>query len=176
MISLRRLGTPKTVIKNSAIQICRQATPFPQHVCSGVINLNIDIMLYIIDHRRELKADTVCAIIFQGDCKVKDNRFEWSIDIDYTNQTPITGSKSVIPPSASANDLTIVHISDTHYDPHYREGMNAECGEPACCRLKQGAPTNPAHAAGKWGDYRDCDSPWKAVLDVFMQIKDTHKV
>lgn len=28
--------------------------------------------------------------------------------------------------------------------------------------------------AGKWGDYRNCDSPWIAVENLFNQIKISH--
>lgn len=37
-------------------------------------------------------------------------------------------------------------------------------------------PEFPENGAGYWGDYRDCDSPWVAILDVFTQINQTHPV
>jgi len=50
----------------------------------------------------------------------------------------------------------------------YQEGSNAVCGEPLCCRANDGKPSDPANAAGKWGDYRGCDTP-KVVIDNLMQ-------
>lgn len=91
-----------------------------------------------MDSRRQLTAETVCGIILQPlNCNLGSGpNLEWSIDIDETDQTEITEPKHEIP-NSSEDDLTIVHITDTHYDPHYREGANAECGVPVCCRYKQ---------------------------------------
>lgn len=68
-------------------------------------------------------------------------------------------------------NLTIVHITDVHIDPYYNPGGNAVCKQGACCRLNQGPPENPESAAGQWGDYRDCDSPWEAAVDIVKHIK-----
>lgn len=100
---------------------------------------------------------------------------DWKVNIDERHRQPIFNSKSGLS-AASSKDLQIVHITDTHYDPSYREGANAVCGEPTCCRLKQGNATRLENAAGRWGDYRDCDSPWEAVIDMFETIKANHKV
>lgn len=32
------------------------------------------------------------------------------------------------------------------------------------------------NAAGPWGDYRNCDTPWNAIEDMFLHISKTHKV
>ena len=55
------------------------------------------------------------------------------------------------------------------------ENSHAHCVEPVCCRAKTGVPENPDHRAGFWGDYRDCDSPWIAVVDAFEHIRDQHE-
>lgn len=51
---------------------------------------------------------------------------EWSINID-PNGRPINGSKNLIA-DPSSNDITIIHITDTHYDPKYQVGAVANCG------------------------------------------------
>lgn len=54
----------------------------------------------------------------------------------------------------------VVHLSDWHYDAEYKEGYEAECGEPVCCR----PPHSPVlsdgvkRPAGRYGD-RNCDVP-----------------
>lgn len=82
----------------------------------------------------------ICGVVFQSDsCElgsIGNDYLEWSISIDEAHRRPSNGSK-IDTPKASADDLVIVQITDTHYDPHYREGANAVCGEPACCREKQ---------------------------------------
>lgn len=67
-------------------------------------------------------------MVFQGSgCEMNENEIpEWSIDID-PNGRPVNGSKNVIA-DPSNNDITIVHITDTHYDPKYQVGAVANCG------------------------------------------------
>lgn len=104
------------------------------------------------------------------------SKFEWSVNVN-PNKPPLTGSKdtSVAP---SANDLKVVHITDPHYDPSYLVGSWAACDEPNCCRFDQVLPEgSPAtERAGRWGDYRDCDSPLDAVIDAFGAIRREHSV
>jgi hypothetical protein len=45
-----------------------------------------------------------------------------------------------------------------------------------CCRSTQGSPKNPAAAAGYWGDYRNCDTPWNVFEDTLQQVKKIHQV
>lgn len=99
-----------------------------------------DILVHIIDARFFLTPYTVCAVVFQSDnCEqgsIGNDYLEWTISIDEKGRRPNNGSKNNTP-KASTDDLVIVQITDTHFDPHYREGANAVCGEPACCREKQ---------------------------------------
>ncbi|CAG0891968.1 unnamed protein product [Darwinula stevensoni] len=78
-------------------------------------------------------------------------------------------------PYPRGKTLKVLHISDTHVDPEYREGANAVCGRPLCCRKSDGTPTNPEDRAGKWGDYRDCDLPIRTLHSLLKHINDTHK-
>jgi hypothetical protein len=75
-----------------------------------------------------------------------------------------------------ADILTIIQLSDIHHEPDYLPDGNAVCNAPMCCRSDQGPPANPSAAAGYWGDYRDCDTPWNAFNDTVQQIKRTHQV
>jgi hypothetical protein len=72
--------------------------------------------------------------------------------------------------------MTIIQITDIHYDPMYMPNGNAECNAVMCCRRDQGQPETPDAAAGYWGDYRDCDIPWHTVQNTLQQIKESHKV
>lgn len=67
---------------------------------------------------------------------VGNGHLEWSVNIDEKFRRSSKGPKSDIT-KASEDDLVIVQITDIHYDPYYREGANAVCGEPACCRENQ---------------------------------------
>lgn len=72
--------------------------------------------------------------------------------------------------------LKVVQITDTHYDPHYLEGSNVDCGEPLCCRADSGKPASPSVTAGKWGDYRRCDTPTVLFENALKHIVETHPV
>lgn len=77
------------------------------------------------------------------------------------------------PNSAS---FKVLHLSDTHFDPYYEEGTNAECNEPLCCRLTNGPAKSAADGAGRWGDYRKCDTPKRTIDHMFQHISSTHTV
>lgn len=70
----------------------------------------------------------------------------------------------------------VLHLSDTHFDPYYQEGTNADCKEPLCCRLTNGPALSAQTAAGRWGDYRKCDSPKRTVDHMLQHITSTHPV
>lgn len=48
-----------------------------------------------------------------------------------------------------APSFKVLHLSDTHFDPYYAEGSNADCNEPLCCRLTNGPAKTKEKAAGK---------------------------
>ena len=175
VLSLRRLGVSPTVILSTIITLCENELSLSYATCFGLVNLNANIVFYIIDSRPQLDAETACAVFFQGECQVNDDRFEWAINIDWSQATP-AAPKYYIPASREDQNLHIVHITDTHYDPHYRMGMNAACDQMSCCRLRQGAPQFEEDAAGYWGDYRNCDAPWVAVEELFQHVEETHRV
>jgi sphingomyelin phosphodiesterase len=67
-------------------------------------------------------------------------------------------------PSAQrrASHVRFAHFTDLHYDPQYRAGLSAQCGQPLCCRPPAAVATSPSLAAGYWGDSR-CDTPLPTV-------------
>lgn len=63
--------------------------------------------------------------------------------------------------------LRVLHITDTHYDPLYKEGTKAVCDRWLCCRTECGMALKNESAAGKWGGWK-CDIP-ERTLDSFLQ-------
>lgn len=55
-------------------------------------------------------------------------------------------------------------------------GANAECNEPLCCRASSGPAMTPGGGAGRWGDYRKCDTPKRTIDHMLKHIADTHTV
>lgn len=70
----------------------------------------------------------------------------------------------------------VLQISDLHFDPYYEEGTNAKCNEPLCCRRTEQPVKNDADRAGRWGDYRSCDTPKRTIDHMFEHISFTHPV
>jgi len=50
----------------------------------------------------------------------------------------------------------------------------AVCPEPVCCRTSRGIAPNIADRAGRWGDYRDCGTPWELVEEIVIRIREAH--
>ena len=100
-------------------------------------------------------------------------------------EAPSTLFEVKLPPTTSSTPKTqrnptgkgtfnMLHLSDLHYDPNYREGKSNDCGEPLCCQAdqKDGDPAKGT-AAQKFGDYK-CDVP-EITLDSMLQDTLQHK-
>lgn len=68
----------------------------------------------------------------------------------------------------------IVHFTDFHYDPLYEPGSAAVCDEPLCCANNSGKPKKTEYAAGYWGDYHVCDTPFHSIEELLMHVKKEH--
>jgi len=66
------------------------------------------------------------------------------------------------------------HFSDVHVDLLYKEGTNANCNMPLCCRAENGIPADPKDAARKWGEYQ-CDTTHAVVTKMFEFLRDEIK-
>lgn len=116
----------------------------------------------------------VCSFVIGDACEdVYNPLHEWEVAFPPVNKPQLNPP---ILPVEGAPRFKVLHLSDTHYDPYYLEGSNAECNEPLCCRLTNGRPLNTFAAAGKWGDYRKCDTPKRTVDNMLKHIADTHPV
>jgi len=127
--------------------------------------------VYIILNTPALNAATACSLIFQGECGGADPSLAFTVNVAAGPAVSQHKSQSI---ARNSNELKIIHISDLHYDPHYLVDGWAVCIEPVCCRRIHGIAPNPADRAGRWGDYRDCDSPWEVVEEVSQRIRDAH--
>lgn len=136
--------------------------------------------MFIVKDRSQLTPEIVCAIVLQSahcytDVDLSD--YEYSIDIDPNRPALHSSKDSTRPPTV--NDLTIVHITDPHYDQNYQIGSWADCPETSCCRSDQPVPSNQSGdasiVAGRWGDYRKCDSSLEIVDNVYSQIRLQHQ-
>ncbi|XP_076361284.1 sphingomyelin phosphodiesterase-like [Tachypleus tridentatus] len=142
-------------------------------VCQGVTQVFQGEVLYVFE-RLVLSPQEVCGLILGDTCSPVYNPYHnWTVPLTPFPKPPV---KPVPPPKTGAPTTRVLHLSDTHFDPYYREGSNAECGEPLCCRIADGPAPDPSKAAGKWGDYRSCDTPLQTLEHMLKHIRDNHKV
>lgn len=124
--------------------------------------------------RVTLNPDEICSFIIGDACGDVYNPYhQWEVNFPPIPK-PIPNDLPL--PKLNAPTFKVLHLSDTHYDPYYAEGSNANCDEPLCCRLSNGKPATPNDAAGRWGDYRNCDSPKRTIDNMLDHITDVHPV
>lgn len=129
---------------------------------------------YILRNSSRIDADRICSIWFQHKSCGESEQVLNEFPVNYPIPQPLSESKGAQPPSGE-DPLVVVHLSDFHFDPYYMPGSNAVCDEEVCCRANQGYPNNTNDAAGYWGDYHFCDSPWHVVVDIVERVKKEYK-
>lgn len=178
-LSLRRIQSQsEQSLKALAVELCVDFEIQSEEVCHGIVQFNAPSIIYILDRRPDLSADTVCKLLLNdGNCALpyNDDKLEFTVDIDDNKTDEV--AKLNESPNNSSESLTIIHISDIHFDPKYTKAAFADCDEPACCRETDDInEEDPGSQAGPWGDYRSCDTPWSAIVNAFHQITKQHSV
>ena len=162
----RRLNISRETLVKEALLLCTHLNIEPERVCQGVIDLNLDVFLYVIDNYANFTSERVCGSVLQSyGCSAGD-AYEWSVTIPSGNSQDRPKPNDTEVPS-----FTILQLSDVHYDPDYTPNGNAVCGEPLCCQSDQGEPASPEETCGYWTDYRAADSPWHLVEETVRQAK-----
>ncbi|KAF3924546.1 Endopolyphosphatase [Orbilia brochopaga] len=87
---------------------------------------------------------------------------------------PPAAKRKRAPLKSSTKPLKFVHISDAHIDRLYKNGTNAKCNKPVCCRPYTpgddvGKTQNPAGPFGTAG----CDTPVTLEESLYQAIKAT---
>ncbi|KAG8239511.1 hypothetical protein J437_LFUL019217 [Ladona fulva] len=135
--------------------------------------------------RPGIDAPMVCSIVLQGySCNVKDPRLEWSINLPpppprSTRSAPgkirtrkMSRSGRSRNYRSGANHYKVLHLTDIHWDPEYKEGSPSKCPDPLCCRPDSGG--SDSAVAGLWGDYGPCDIPWRTVEATLEHVSTEH--
>lgn len=149
-------------------KICRTFHIEDEKVCKGVVKEFQSEFFYVIKNVT-LTPEEVCGIIIGPQCTSKKDPYDkWNVTFPKTPKPPVTPIK---PPKPGSPKLRILHLSDIHLDPLYKEGTNTDCGEPLCCRADNGPPKKGIRGAGKWGDYRSCDVPPRTLDNLFQHLK-----
>jgi len=158
-------------IIHAATKLCVSMKIESRRVCEGIIDIMAEEVVYVLA-RLILTADEICGFVIGDVCAIPYNPYhDWEVPLP-----PIPKPGAVVAlPAPNVAPLKVLHLSDTHFDPYYHEGSHAACSEPLCCRLTDGIPNSPSDGAGRWGDYRKCDTPRKTIESMLAHIANYHQ-
>ncbi|TVY40500.1 Sphingomyelin phosphodiesterase B [Lachnellula occidentalis] len=94
------------------------------------------------------------------------------IEIDESYYFSPKPARAYIAPEPGTETIEIMHLGDTHYDPRYAIGSEANCTQSFCCRpdsTNEDLHTdsqNPSLPASRFGSLL-CDTPADLLLSVF---------
>ncbi|KAF4523493.1 hypothetical protein B566_EDAN004563 [Ephemera danica] len=166
-----RTGKTKDDVTHLTKQFCISFKLSSPRVCDGITELFGGEVTYVLQ-RLKLSPEEICGFVIGDACgDIYTPHHEWQLTFPPVPKPPVIPMK---PPKPGSPTFKVLHLSDTHYDPYYHEGANADCAEPLCCRLTNGPPASAATAAGRWGDYRKCDTPKRTVDSMLQHIAATH--
>ncbi|KAL0268955.1 UNVERIFIED_CONTAM: hypothetical protein PYX00_010720 [Menopon gallinae] len=166
-----RSGKSDTEIIKLIMQFCVSFKIQTPRVCEGVSQLFGTEVIYVLS-KVSLGPDEICSLVIGDACgDVYNPLHEWSVQFPPVTKPTVPAPQA---PTPGAPNFKVLHLSDTHFDPYYLEGSNADCSEPLCCRLTNGPAANREAAAGRWGDYRKCDTPQRTIDHMLQHISATH--
>lgn len=164
---------PEEEIAHIAYTVCSTLKLDSDRVCAGIVNLFKDEMMYIF-RRTTLGPQEVCGVLLGNECaRITSPLHNWTVPL---TPFPKPQLEDVVEPPLGAPVSRVLHLSDTHLDPYYLEGANADCKELMCCRIADGPAPTAAQAAGKWGDYRNCDTPLRTLKHMLKHIRENHQI
>ncbi|RWS24750.1 sphingomyelin phosphodiesterase-like protein 2 [Leptotrombidium deliense] len=104
----------------------------------------------------------MCAVLLGNKCSTNPQSMyeKWEIKLPDALQN-ISENK------LDLTNVRILHLSDIHFDPHYKPGTLATCDQFICCRETS---VNGKGVAGYWGTYTKCDAPLQLVENLVQNI------
>ncbi|KAK6619760.1 hypothetical protein RUM43_012525 [Polyplax serrata] len=155
-----------------AIGLCSELKIMTDEVCDGLIRTNGPAIIHILRTSKMSPVD-ICSFLVKMDCEGTKNKDHiWHVDVP-ASRTKLAKKLRADDIVKEAPQLKVLHISDTHFDPHYQKDTWAECSLPLCCRNVTGEPDANATVAGPWGGWK-CDIPEKTLDNLLEHINKQH--
>lgn len=169
VLQILNSGKGKAIISQIAVEVCVLAKIEDGGVCKLAVNEFADELLFVFFH---LKSNEACHWL-QPDLCPKPAGYlpDWSIDVSPKAKPPLKHRQR---PAAGSPTSKVLFFTDLHMDVQYQAGVDANCGEPLCCRDTNPPAKNASEAAGKWGDYRNCDMPPWTVEGMMKNLSNYH--
>ncbi|XP_064099686.1 sphingomyelin phosphodiesterase-like isoform X1 [Macrobrachium nipponense] len=165
------LGVSNETLIAEGKLFCATALGYTKNFCNGYVELLAPIFYYIFTHDPIYPADFCGMVMSSNGCNTTRPERDWSVEI-HDGKPPVI---PIILPDPTEPTIKVLQISDTHMDPLYAPGSNAQCGEQLCCRSEWGEPPTPDAEAWFWGDYRYCGSPPWMLEDMLAHIRSEHQ-
>ncbi|GAM27540.1 hypothetical protein SAMD00019534_107160 [Acytostelium subglobosum LB1] len=171
---LERNASVEEVVKG-ATDICIALKIELPDVCEGIMFAYAPIV-YGVVLSNDINPEDLCSKL--RFCKTKEtimNHYNEMGELSMMTaktlsvKTPSVDLSHQVPrmPKGFSGNGYILQLTDIHFDPHYVEGSNPNCGKPLCCRDGTGD-------AGYFGHYL-CDIPQRTVKLIFEQILEINK-
>lgn len=167
------LGMSTNEILKTASERCIAMNLQTPAVCNGTVDALGPELIEIMRNVNMTTAQ-VCYFIFDDSCKeiAEHPSHLWKISLPpFSKPTP----PKIPIRNENVPKLKVLQLTDTHYDPFYLVGSNADCPEPMCCRESSTVVNSSFNAAGQWGAFK-CDVPKRTFVHLLEFIAHTHKV
>jgi len=158
-------------MKEDAKMICVGFHLVSKIVCRGLVDAFAFDVVHVL-RTSDQSAEEMCGFMFGEGCgNPTIAQHEWKL-----NLPPNASLLNPHVANLKSKPLTVLHLSDTHWDPDYLEGAMADCGDPLCCRRESGVAYSESQKAGRWGDYRKCDTPLRTIEAMYKHIAMHHSI
>ncbi|KAL0267657.1 UNVERIFIED_CONTAM: hypothetical protein PYX00_009860 [Menopon gallinae] len=178
IISFPAVGLVKFLAQNNrteeelleiATGFCVDLNIMTPTLCKGLLKINGPSLLHII-RSTDMGPSQICGYLVKFDCGEEETETpQWKVDVPNVSENEVM---STVRSDDSVKPLKVLHISDTHFDPHYVEGVSDDCPLPLCCRADAG--TEGKSVSGKWGGWK-CDIPERTLDNLLEHIAAEHK-
>ncbi|RUP52332.1 Metallo-dependent phosphatase-like protein [Jimgerdemannia flammicorona] len=155
----------------TGVILCKLFRINSPNVCEHIVPIFGPWAFTVLSHTF-FEVDHICGLV--GSCPKQNSNFdEWEVTLPAKHTEPDPDGNQVETQQSDGEDeedaMYVMHLSDWHHDPEYREGYEADCDEPLCCRVPPANPTAVKRSAGKWGDFQ-CDSPRVLLMNMLEYI------
>jgi len=162
-------GVTKEQLIADATMMCSTFRMVSIRMCEGLVS-NFGPEVYYVMKHTDQNPEQICGFMFGEACNNQPSqRHEWDILLPPINKPQPDSFQH-----SNEKTFKVLQLSDTHFDPFYEEGTNANCGEPLCCRSSSGPIMYEDDRAGYWGDYRKCDTPLRTLESMYRHIVERH--
>lgn len=164
---LAERGSTQEDVAEFSKLVCINLKIADERVCSAITE-EFKAELFGVVTKLALSPKEACGLLIGDGCGDPYDPFSmWNVTLPDVPKPPVIPPK---PPAPGSPKMRVLHLTDIHLDPDYSPGSKADCGEPLCCRADDGPPDPGKAGAGKYGDYRGCDTYRPTLENLFQHL------